>query len=123
MAGLLQSSQTTWMTALVKKSLDKSLPQYRKSSTKTDDGAGHDTTPMVSFGTLDCNVKSPTAGQLELYAGIIGSQKSVVLRVMDDSDVQQGDEIDYDGLRWTLHAVENADSYTFTKEWLAVVVS
>lgn len=122
MAGLLLPSQTAWMAALTARSLDQSLPLKRPSSTKTTDNSGHDTTPLVSVGNIACTVARPTASQLQLYAGIIGSQRSLMLRAMSTTDIKQGDVVTYDSLDWTIHEVLNAGSYSVVKQYVLVVI-
>jgi hypothetical protein len=122
MAGLLSDAQIAFYTTTIKRSLDQSLPLSRKSSTKTTDTSGHDTTPLASVGDIDCTVSKPTASQLQLYASVIGSQRAVMLRVMATDDVRQGDVVAYDGHDWTIHVVENAESYSWTNDYLAIVI-
>lgn len=120
MAGLLNDAQITAIQAIVASSLDASLPLER--NTPGADGSGHATESWSSHGSIACNVKTPTASMLQLYADIIGSQRAVMLRAMQTTDIKQGDRITYDGLKWLIHEVQNAESYTFTKEYLAVTV-
>lgn len=123
MSGLLSTAQTTQITATVASSLDQTLPLKRKSSTKTTDSSGHDTTPFVPVGSVACTVAKPTASQLQLYAGIIGSQRAMMMRAMGTTDIREGDRVTYDGLDWTLHGVENAGSYSVSKQFVMVVVT
>ena len=122
MAGLLNTAQVAQITATVASSLDQSLALSRKSSTRTFDSYGHETTGLVSVGDIACTVAKPTASQLQLYAGIIASQRAMMLRAMQSTDIREGDIVAYDSLNWTLHGVENAGSYSTTKQYVMVVV-
>jgi head-tail adaptor len=120
MAGLLTTAQSAQIIATITNSLDASLPLER--NTPGTDTSGHATESWSSRGNIACNVKNATASMLQLYAGIIGSQRAVMLRAMQTTDIRQGDRVTYDGLKWLIHEVENAESYTWTKEYLAVVI-
>jgi head-tail adaptor len=120
MPGLLSTAQTTWIIATIASVLDASLPLER--NTPGTDTSGHATESWASRGSIACNVKTATASMLQLYAEIIGSQRAVMLRAMQTTDIKQGDRITYDGLKWLIHEVENAESYTWTKKYLAVVI-
>jgi head-tail adaptor len=120
MSGLLTTTQTTQIIATITNSLDASLPLER--NTPGVDMSGHATESWASHGSISCNVKNATASMLQLYAGIIGSQRAVVIRVMETTDARQGDRITYLGLKWLLHELNDAESYTWTKELLGVVI-
>lgn len=121
MAGLLTSAQLAQITATVASSLDQSLLLERV--TRSPDAYGSRTEIWASVGNVACNVKSPTATQLQVYAEIIGSQRSLVLRVMNTTDIRENDRVTYDSLKWRVHGIENADSYTVTKEYIIVVIT
>jgi hypothetical protein len=122
MAGLLSAAQLSQIATTVASSLDQSLPLKRKSSTPTADSYGHDTTPYVPTGNIACTVAKPTASQLQLYAGIIASQRAMMMRAMQTTDIREGDCVTYDSLDWTVHGVENAGSYSVTKQFVIVTV-
>lgn len=123
MAGLLTTSETTWITSTVSSSLDQSLPLYRP--TKSRDSYGHDTYtyPGTPTSTIACNIIKPTATVLQSYANIIGSQRALTLRVMSTTDVKERDRIVYDALNWEVQNLMDAESYTVTKEYLITVIA
>jgi len=118
---MLSAAELASIQATVASALDVALPQYR--STKAADTYGHTTRIRVSQGNIQCNILKPSATQLQAYAGIIGAQRSLVIRVMQASDVQEGDEFLYDGLYWVVNNMQDAESYTVTKEYLITVVA
>lgn len=113
--------ETASITAAVASALDVSLPLYRKVT--APDGYGHSTESWVSQGNVQVNLIKPSATQLQAFAGIIGSQRALILRAMQTTDIREGDRVSYDGLNWLIQNVQNAESYTVTKEYLMTVVS
>ena len=122
MAGLLTSADVAMMSSTVATILDQSLPLYRKST--ASDGYGHttETWPGTPTHTIACNITKPSATMLQAFAGIIGSQRTVILRVLSSTDILEGDRVVYDGLSWTCQKFLDASSYTVTKEILISVV-
>jgi SPP1 family predicted phage head-tail adaptor len=120
MAGLLNADEVAWMTPIVSSSLDVSLPFSRKSV--TPDGYGNTTETWTSYGNISMNIIKPTATLLQLYAEVIGEQRALVIRVMQTTDVRQGDRLVYDGLNWLVQNLMDAESYTVTKEYLITTV-
>jgi hypothetical protein len=123
MAGLLIASENTWITSTVASILDQSLPLYRKTTSADGHGGTTETYPGNPTHTIACNIIKPSASVLQTYAGIIASQRSLVLRVMNTADVLEGDRIVYDSLNWVVQALMDASSYTVTKEYIISVVA
>jgi head-tail adaptor len=121
MAGLLSTAEIASITATIASSLDQTLALYRK--TLTHDAYGSNTEAYVSQGNVLCNIYKPTATQLQSYAGLIGSQRAVMLRVMPATDVRENDRIVYANLNWLVQTVENADSYTYATDYLMTVIA
>lgn len=125
MAGLISDAQATTMQAIIARSLDKSLPLER--NTPGTDTSGHATESWSSAGNVACNVINPkgaaSATLLQLYGGVIGSQRFKVIRAMNTADVRQGDRVTLEGLKWNVHAIESTESYTWTKEYLILTVT
>jgi hypothetical protein len=117
---MLSDAQIASMQATIARSLDVTLPLER--NTPGVDTSGHATESWSSAGNIACNVKNATASMLQLYAEIIGSQRAVTIRIMETTDARQGDRITYLGLKWLLHELNDSESYTWTKELLAVTV-
>jgi hypothetical protein len=120
MAGLLTAAELTAITATVQASLDVTLPQYR--ATLGEDTSGHETETYNLLANVSLNIIKPTATQLQAFADLIGSQRALVIRVMQTQDVAQGDRFVYDSLNWRVQALMDAESYTVTKEFLMSVV-
>jgi len=122
MSGLLLTSETSWITSTVTSALDQSLPLYRP--TASSDGYGHDTYtyPGSATHTIACNVTKPSATVLQAYANVIGSRRSLVLRVMSGTDVLENDRIVYDSLNWVVQAEMEPSSYSVTKQFIMTVV-
>ncbi len=118
----LSASDIDCITATVAASLSTSLPLYRKSSITTRDGYGHTTTGYGQIGNVSCNVIKPTETQLQLFSNIIGSQRALRLRVLEATDIQEGDEVTYQGYQWLVHSIEDAASFTVTKHALIYAV-
>ncbi len=121
MPGLLTGAELAWMTPIVASSLDVSLPLYRDTSTAQDD-SGHHLETWTSQGNVSLNIIKPTATLLQLYADIIGEQRALIIRVMQITDVRQGDRFVYDSLNWRVQNLMDAESYTVTKEYLVTTV-
>jgi hypothetical protein len=123
MSGLLTASQLTYITSIVSRSFDQSLPLYRP--TKVSDGYGHTTLtyPNVPTSTIACNVGHPSATQLQSFADIIGTQEAMMLRFLSTTDVREGDRVVFQGENWLVQNVQNADSYTVTNDALMTIIS
>lgn len=118
---MLSAAELASITTTVASALDVALPRYR--STKAADTYGHTTRTRVSQGNTQCNILKPSATQLQAYVDIIGAQRALVIRVMQSATVQEGDEFLYDGLYWVVNNMQDAESYTVTKEYLLTVVA
>jgi len=123
MPGLLTASEIAAITTTVQGALDVTLPLYRKTTAL--DGAGHttETYPGTPTSQVQCNIIKPSATLLQAYADIIGEQRAILIRVMQTTDVRQGDRIVYDGLNWKVQNLQDAESYTVTKEYLVTTVA
>ncbi len=108
------------MTTTVASALDVTLPLSR--NTPTVDTSGHSVDSYASVGTIKANVIKPSASVLQQYAGIIGSQRAVVLRVMNSTDIRQTDHLTYDGVVWTIQERLDASSYSVTQHFLMTVI-
>lgn len=113
--------ETSSMIEVIASALDVTLPLYRKVT--TSDGYGHSTESWVSQGNVQVNLIKPSATQLQAFAGIIGSQRALMLRAMETTDIREGDRVVYDSLNWLVQNAQNAESFTVTKEYLITVVS
>ncbi|SRR6266567_2027885 len=120
---MLSAAELASMQSTVSASLDVTLPVYRK--TTANDGYGHttETYPGTPTHSIDCNIIRPTATVLQVYAGIIGSKRALTIRVMQSADILEGDQIQYDSLKWKVQNLMDTESYTVTKEYLITVVS
>lgn len=116
---MLSASELASIQETVASALDTSIPQYR--SIKALDTYGHTTNTRVLIGDIKCNIIKPSASKLQLFAEIIGSQQAVILRMMQAEDVQEGDEFLYNDLYWVTNNIQDAESYTVTKEVLLTV--
>lgn len=122
MSGLLSASDTVWITATVTSALDQSLSLYRP--TTANDGYGHVTLtyPGSPTHTIACEVIKPSSTVLQSYANVIGSKRSLVLRVMSGTDILENDRIVYDSLNWVVQAKMNANSYSVTMSYIMTAV-
>lgn len=118
---MLSAAELASMTTTVEASLDQSLTLTRY--THGTDTTGHQTNTGTTTSTIACNVIKPTASQLQEYAGKIGSQRALVLRAIQTTDIREGDHVSYDSLDWVINGVMNAASYSVTKKYLMVTVS
>lgn len=122
----LSAAERACMASVVASGFSTALPLYR--NTPGRDTSGHATEDYAPYGTLACSVVSPSATRpgaalLQLYAEKIGSQRMLVLRVALDADVQEGDQVDYEGLRWELQGIQDASSLSFSKQCLITVIT
>ena len=117
---MLNAAQITSMQSVIARSLDVTLPLER--NTPSVDSYGHATEHWSDIPDVQVNTIKASATLLQLYAGVIGSQRAEVIRAMQTSDIKQGDRATYDGLKWLVHEVENSESYTWTREYLMVVI-
>lgn len=118
---MLSADELTGITSTVEDSLDQSLILSR--DTYTTDTTGHQKLLSTTTSIIACNVIKPTASQLQLYAGKIGSARALVLRAMQTTDIREGDHVSYDSLDWVVNGIMNAASYSVTKHYLMVTVS
>ncbi len=122
MAGLLTATETASILATVTSALDQSLPLYTRSVGKDSSGHNTESYPGSPSGTLACNVLTPSATVLQTYAGIIGSKRALVLRVLTTATASAGDRVVYDSVNWRLQALIEQSSYRFTKRYLITTV-
>src|SRR5712691_11274311 len=113
---MLSAAELAAMKTTVAAALDVSLPLYRKST--ATDGYGHSTETWALVGNVQVNVIKPSATQLQAFATIIGSQKALLLRFLQTTDIRQGDRIVYIALNWLVQHILNAESYTVANECL-----
>jgi hypothetical protein len=120
---MLSAAELAAMTATVGAFLDVSLPLYRKTTAL--DGSGHTTVtyPGTPTATVQVNVIKPSATQLQAFAGIIGSQKALLLRFLQTTDIREGDRIVYSSLNWLVQHILNAESYTVANEALITTIT
>lgn len=118
---MLSSAQLASITATVAKALDVTLPLSRKSV--APDGYGHSTETWASVGNVQVNIINPSATQLQIYAGKIGSQRALLIRAMQTTDIRENDAITYDGLLWLVQNLQDAESYTVTREYLLTTIA
>lgn len=118
---MLSASEIASMTATVAGSLDVSVTGRRANP--VTDIYGHISTSggYTATGPFNVNVIKPNATQLSAYAEVIAAQKTQMIRFMP-GDIREGDEILFNGVYWKMHAIEDAESYTFANEALLVVV-
>jgi hypothetical protein len=121
MPSLLTDADVASITQTVASSLDATLPVYRKST--AIDGYGHSTETWTLVGTFNFNVFSASATVLQAYAAIIGTKNALMLRLMQTTDLREGDRVVYSSLNWLVNNIQNAESYTVTKEALITVVT
>lgn len=118
---MLSAAELATISATVASSLDAMVTRVRTTA-KSQDGYGHTTAPTTSSASYACNIIKPTATQLQSYAGIIGSQRALMIRFMPTSDIKQGDTIQYQGVNWYVQSILNAESYTIGIEALMTAV-
>jgi hypothetical protein len=120
---MLNAAEMAWMQTQVASSMDTLVTVQRLPSPPTLDVYGHDIGVPATVGTPMVNVIKPSAARLQLYAGIIGSQRAEILRFMPTSDIREGDQIVYLGRNWMAHGLDNAESYSFANEVLITTIS
>lgn len=118
---MLSAAELDCIYATVAASLDVSLTLTRDTNTR--DTYGHQKPASTTASTIQVNVINPSAGQLQIFADKIGSQRALILRAMQDTDIREGDHIAYDGLSWLVNGVMNAQSFSVTKKYLITVVT
>ena len=118
---MLSAAELASISATVAGSLDITITRVRTTAVSKD-GYGHSTSPTTSTATYLVNIIKPSATQLQAYADIIGSQRSLMIRFMPTSDIKQGDTIVYQGVNWTVQNLQNAESYTIGVEALITAV-
>jgi len=138
---MLSSREIACMTSAVSASLDQQIILQRR--TPSPDGYGHTTEIWTTVDTPRCNVFKPSATMLQAYAAIIGSQVSLMLRVLPTTDIREGDSVivgkyalrtlgppavygvsnNYQlGNRWLVQNVQNSESYTIGVEALISLI-
>lgn len=114
---MLSAAEIASMTTSVQGSLDVTITRLRTTAVSKD-GYGHSTSPTQTSVNIKCNVIKPSATQLQAFAGIIGSQIALLIRVMPTDDIREGDTVVYMSKNWMVHNIQNAESYTFANEYL-----
>src|SRR5258708_39875160 len=120
---MLSACEIAAMTATVARSLDVTVTVQRLPATAVLDSYSHDVGTYSTVGTAMVNVIKPSATLLQVYAGIIGSQRALLLRFMPTTDIREGDQIVYLGKNWMTHGIQSAERYTFCGEGLIVTLS
>lgn len=118
---MLNAAEITAMTNIVASSLDVTVTVQRITS-PTQDGSGHLTGTYVTVGTAKVNIIKPSATQLQIYAGIIGSQWALMIRFMPTTDIREGDQLVYMSRNWKVQNIQNAESYTFSNDALITTI-
>lgn len=116
------------MTSAVQASLDQTITLQRR--TATPDGYGHTTEVWATIDTPKCNIFKPSATMLQAYASIIGSQVTLMLRVMPTTDIREGDSVIFPsgsknyqfGNRWLVQNIQNSESYTIGVEAMVSLI-
>ena len=109
------------MTTLVTKTMDVQVTIQRGTVTGTD-SYGHTTSTPNTIGTPLVNIIRPTDTQLQQFAGIIGSQRALLIRYMPTTDIRQGDTLVYGGINWKVNEILVSESYTVTNDALITAV-
>ena len=121
MPGLLSDAQKARMTTLVAKTMDVQVTIIRNTVTGTD-SYGHTVSAPTTIGTPLVNIIRPTDTMLQQFAGIIGSQRALLIRYMPTSDIRQGDTLVYSGINWKVSEILISESYTVTNDALITAV-
>jgi len=116
MAGMLSAAQIAACKALVERTFDTTVTVKRGPT--AEDAYGHKTGTPSTVGTALVGTYKPSASQLATYAEIIGSQKALMIRFSDSTDIRQGDTITHQSKDWTVHAVKPDESYVFAQNAL-----
>ena len=120
---MLNAAEIAAMTATVAGALDVTVTVQRLPATPVLDAYSHDVGTYSTVGTAMVNVIKPSATTLQAYAGIIGSQRALLLRFMPTTDIREGDQIVYLGKNWMTHGIQSAESYTFCDEVLITTIA
>src|SRR5260221_9001235 len=120
---MLSAAQRAAMAAIVARSLDVTVTVQRLPATTVLDSYSHDIGTYSTVGTAMVNVIRPSATLLQAYAGIIGSQRALLLRFMPTTDIREGDQIVYLGKNWMVHGIQSAESYKFCDEELITTIA
>ena len=110
------------MTAVVNATFDVSVT-IKRVPTPGQDSYGHTTGTPAQVGTALVNIIRPTDTQLQQFAGIIGSQRALMIRYGTATDIRQGDVVNYGGLDWKVQEILIAESYTFANDALITVIT
>lgn len=108
------------MSSIVANALDTTVTV--QAPTSSQDGYGHTTKTYTTVTTAKVNMARPNDTQLSLYADIIGSQNSYMMRFMSTAGISEGYRIVYQSKNWEVQNVRNAGSYMFANESLITEV-
>jgi hypothetical protein len=118
---MLNATELAWMQAQVISSLDVSVVVKRKSY--SSDGAGGQSQTLTTLGTYKMNVVKPTGSQIQQYAALLGVKVDLMVRYDQTSiALQRNDYVVYNSVNYEVHAILNAESYTFSNEAVLAVV-
>lgn len=113
---MLSSAELASITATVASALDVTVTVQRTATGK--DAYGHDNGGLSTVGTPMVNIYSPSGTYLQAYASLIGSQKAMMIRFLQTTDIRRGDIIIYNGQNWEVQRIDDADSYTVANDAL-----
>src|SRR5260370_16903604 len=113
---MLNAAEIAAMTATVASALDVTVTVQRLPATPVLDVYGHDVGTYSTVGTAMVNVIRPSATTLQAYAGIIGSQRALLLRFMPTTDIPQRDQIVYLGKNCMVHGIQSPASYPLNRQ-------
>ena len=119
MTGLVNAAQLARFQAVAAGAMDVSGIQVKRPA-NTPDGFGTYTVALTTVATVTGGWAKPTAGVMQAYAGLIGSQAVWVVRLPYGTDCKAGDHIIMPtGEDLTVQADLSESSYSTCKRVLA----
>jgi hypothetical protein len=118
---MLSASEIAAIQSTISGAFDVTITIQRKAAGQDNYSHANGSYNTVT-NNAKVNVYKPSATQLQSFAGLIGSQWALMVRYLPSTDIQEGDQVVYNGTTWLVQNIQNSESYTWALDALITAV-